>query len=82
MKLKVLLIDPWGTANTSEYLNGLIYGLSSVTELTVFTNTYFELKVESKADINKIFFHFFVLVYLNQENYYLNIFHRPFLQVN
>lgn len=55
--MRVLLIDPWGVANTSEYLNGLIYGLSKKTELTVFTNCYFELKVETNATINKIFFH-------------------------
>lgn len=54
--MRVLLIDPWGTANTSEYLNGLIYGLSPITELTVFTNYHFKLKVNSSADIHRVFF--------------------------
>lgn len=54
--MRVLLIDPWGTANTSEYLNGLIYGLSPITELTVFTNYHFKLKVTSSADIHRVFF--------------------------
>lgn len=53
---KVLLIDPWGISNTSEYLNGLIYGLSPLTELTVFTNYYFNLKVDTDARIYKVFF--------------------------
>lgn len=56
MKKKVLLIDPWGTSNTSEYLNGLIYGLGSVTDLTVFTNSYFNLKVDTNVDIHRVFF--------------------------
>ncbi len=54
--MKVVLIDPWGINNTSEYLNGLIYGLSSRVELTVFTNCYFEKSVEAEADINRVFF--------------------------
>lgn len=53
---RVLLIDPWGIANTSEYLNGLIYGLSSIVDLTVFTNYYFELKTDSNVRINRVFF--------------------------
>lgn len=53
---KVLLIDPWGIANTSEYLNGLIYGLNGKVSLIVFTNKYFILKVPSDAEIHKIFF--------------------------
>ena len=54
---RVLLIDPWGINNTSEYLNGLIYGLSELVELTVFTNTYFELKIpEVKCEIHRTFF--------------------------
>lgn len=53
---RVLLIDPWGTANTSEYLNGLIYGLSPIVDLTVFTNYYFELKTDSNVRINRVFF--------------------------
>lgn len=56
MKKQVLLIDPWGTANTSEYLNGLIYGLDEFTELTVFTNHYFQLKTQNNADIHCVFF--------------------------
>lgn len=55
-KPRVILIDPWGTANTAEYLNGLIYGLSPITELTVFTNHYFKLKVGASASIHKVFF--------------------------
>ena len=53
---RVLLIDPWGIANTSEYLNGLIYGLSPIVDLTVFTNHYFELKTDSNPRIYRIFF--------------------------
>ena len=54
--MKVLLVDPWGINNTSEYLNGLIMGLSKKVELVVFTNSLFELKVESSAEIHKVFF--------------------------
>lgn len=45
--MRVLLIDPWGIANTSEYLNGLISGLSSKTDLTVITNYNFNCKDEN-----------------------------------
>ena len=55
--MKVLLIDPWGIANTSEYLNGLIFGLDKITNLTVYTNFYFSLKVDADAEINRCFFH-------------------------
>lgn len=54
---RVLLIDPWGINNTSEYLNGLIYGISELVKLDVFTNYYFELKVPNpNCKIHKIFF--------------------------
>lgn len=56
VRKKVVLIDPWGIANTSEYLNGLIYGLSPLVDLTVFTNYYFQLEISSRADIKRIFF--------------------------
>ena len=55
-KLKVLLIDPWGINNTAEYLNGLISGLSSKTELFVFTNRYFVEQSPSEAHIFRTFF--------------------------
>lgn len=54
--LRVLLIDPWGTNNTSEYLNGLIYGFSGIVELDVFTNYYFNQYVVSSASVKRIFF--------------------------
>ena len=54
--MRVLLIDPWGTNNTAEYLNGLIYGLSEAVELTVCTNCYFDQYVETAARIERIFF--------------------------
>lgn len=54
--LRVMLIDPWGTNNTSEYLNGLIYGFSGIVELDVFTNYYFNQYVESSVSVKKIFF--------------------------
>lgn len=54
--MKVLLIDPWGINNTSEYLNGLISGLSSRVDLSVFTNVYFEKYVDATASINRVFF--------------------------
>lgn len=56
MEKKVVLIDPWGTANTSEYLNGLIYGLGSLVRLTVFTNYYFKMNTDTKAELHRIFF--------------------------
>lgn len=56
IKKKVVLIDPWGIASTSEYLNGLIYGLSSLVDLTVFTNYYFQLKIPSNVEIKRVFF--------------------------
>jgi len=55
-KKRVLLIDPWGIANTSEYLNGLIFGLALLTDLTVFTNVYFESKTDTICRLNRIFF--------------------------
>ena len=54
--MKVLLIDPWGTRNTAEYLNGLIFGVSENVDLTVFTNYYADIYIESNAKINKCFF--------------------------
>lgn len=54
--MKVLLVDPWGINNTAEYLNGLIMGLSQATQLSVFTNCLFELKVQSNAEIHRVFF--------------------------
>lgn len=56
MKKKIVLIDPWGIASTSEYLNGLIYGLSPLVDLTVFTNYYFQLKTSSAVEIKRVFF--------------------------
>ena len=54
--MKVLLIDPWGIRNTAEYLNGLIFGLSENVDLTVFTNFYADIYIESNARIKKCFF--------------------------
>ena len=54
--LKVMLIDPWGINNTSEYLNGLIYGFSEKVELTVFTNCYFEQYITGDATVKRVFF--------------------------
>lgn len=48
--MRVLLIDPWGVANTSEYLNGLISGLSRMVELTVITNYNFKCKDNNDYD--------------------------------
>ena len=58
MQKRVLLIDPWGTANTSEYLNGLIFGISQRCDLYVFTNYYFKLKTNSSVQINRVFFRY------------------------
>ena len=55
--MRVLLIDPWGIANTSEYLNGLISGLSKKTELTVITNYNFKCKDEN--DYSARIYHWF-----------------------
>ena len=54
--MKVLLIDPWGTKNTSDYLNGLAYGLSKHTELTLATNFYYEKKTNANYLVLPIFF--------------------------
>ena len=54
--MKVILIDPWGTANTADYLNGLIYGLNPLVDLTVFTNKYFLQKINMNCTIKKLFF--------------------------
>lgn len=54
--MKVLLIDPWGLKNTSEYLNGLIWGLSPLVELTVFTNCRFEQYTNANSQLFKVFF--------------------------
>lgn len=54
--MKVLLIDPWGINNTSEYLNGLISGFSGIVDLTVYTNVYFEQYVDANANVHKVFF--------------------------
>ena len=54
--MNVLLIDPWGINNTSEYLNGLIYGVSKDVNLTVVTNYFFICRTESSFDLRKVFF--------------------------
>ena len=41
-KKKVVFIDPWGTNNTGDYLNGILSGLQRRVDLEVFTNQYFE----------------------------------------
>lgn len=55
-RLKVVLIDPWGVGSTGEYLNGLISGLSSNVNLTVFTNKFFKERTPYSCEIYKIFF--------------------------
>lgn len=54
--MKVLLIDPWGIANTSEYLNGLISGLDKGVSLTVYTNYHFKIKVDANPEVQYVFF--------------------------
>lgn len=53
--MEVLLIDPWGVNNTAEYLQGLIKGISDLTDLTVITN-YYSNCTSNKATILKLFF--------------------------
>lgn len=56
-KKNVVLIDPWGTNNTAEYLNGLIYGLKDKVNLVVFTNCYFDMsQCNEECDIRRVFF--------------------------
>jgi len=56
-KKNIVLIDPWGTNNTAEYLNGLIYGLKDNVNLVVFTNFYFDLsQCNMGCDIRRVFF--------------------------
>lgn len=54
--MKVLIIDPWGIKNTADYLDGLIYGLSPLIELTVFCNYYYKKATNSMFNIHPIFF--------------------------
>lgn len=54
--MKVLLIDPWGTDNTAEYLNGLIHGISVYVDLTVYTNHGFKLENSAQCDVIRGFF--------------------------
>ena len=68
--LRVMLIDPWGTNNTSEYLNGLIYGFSGIVELDVFTNYYFNQYVESSVSVKKIFFKKEYTLFFNKITYF------------
>ena len=54
--MKVLLIDPWGIKNTSNYLNGLALGLSKNVDLTLMTNYYFQKTTAANYVVKKIFF--------------------------
>lgn len=56
--MKVLLIDPWGTDNTAEYLNGLIYGVGKWVDLEVYTNHGFMLENNVHCKVNRGFFKF------------------------
>ena len=42
---KVVFIDPWGTNNTSDYLNGILSGLNRCVRLEVFTNFFFDCSI-------------------------------------
>ncbi len=54
--MRLLIIDPWGVNNTKEYLNGLIYGVSNLVDLTVATNFYFIEESDSRVILKRIFF--------------------------
>lgn len=54
--MKVLIIDPWGTDNTAEYLNGLIYGVGKWVDLEVYTNHGFVLENSIQCKVNRGFF--------------------------
>ncbi len=56
MKKNVLLIDPWGVHGAERYLNGLVNGLSSITNLTLITNKYYEEIEEVEYKVVKLFF--------------------------
>lgn len=52
---KVVFIDPWGTNNTSDYLNGILSGLNRCVRLEVFTNFFFDCKTEG-IRLHRVFF--------------------------
>lgn len=54
--MKVLIIDPWGTDNTAEYLNGLIYAVSKYADVTVYTNYGFALESNCTCTVVRKFF--------------------------
>ncbi|BDZ81829.1 glycosyltransferase family 4 protein [Claveliimonas bilis] len=54
--MKVLIIDPWGTDNTAEYLNGLIYSVSRYVDVTVYTNYGFALESNCNCTVVRKFF--------------------------
>jgi len=54
--MKVAMIDPWGINNIGMYTNGICSGISETTELTLFTNYYFQKNTNSEYEIKNIFF--------------------------
>ena len=54
-KKKVVFIDPWGTNNTGDYLNGILSGLQRRVDLEVFTNQYFEC-LSDEIVLHRVFF--------------------------
>lgn len=54
-KKKVVFIDPWGTNNTGDYLNGILSGLDRCVDLEVFANQYFEC-LSDEIVLHRVFF--------------------------
>ncbi len=54
--MDVLIIDPWGTGSTANYLKGLIFGLYEQVQLTVVTNCGHISEVDQKYKVKRIFF--------------------------
>ena len=54
-KKRVVFIDPWGTNNTKDYLNGILSGLSPLVDLEVFTNRFFEC-LSDDIVLHRVFF--------------------------
>jgi len=51
-----MMIDPWGINNISLYTNGLCAGLAEHTDLTLYTNYYYEKSTETDYTVKKWFF--------------------------
>ena len=54
--MKVMMIDPWGINNISNYINGLCYGIADYVDLTLVTNYYYRKNSTADYEVRRLFF--------------------------